>query len=299
MLNTFTQRRPFLILFIGVVMLLSAGVIACSGDDDDDGDDAAGPATAAPTEAAAPEPTATPSGSGAVETPAGESETAEALAVGVAEGDLGPYLTGPDGLTLYVFTVDAPDTSNCSGGCLDNWPPLLLMDGQPVEADDAATGTFASIDTPSGEQVTYNGAPLYYFAPDEAPGDTNGHLVGNVWFVARPETASTSVVGVSGDSSYLVGPTGMSLYFFDNDTEATSNCSDGCLDNWPALTVPESMDPTAVAAAGGTLDVITRDDDGTHQVTYNGLPLYYFAGDSLPGDTNGDGVGGVWTLATP
>lgn len=298
MLNTFTQRRPFFILFIGVVMLLSAGVIACSGDDDD-GDDAAAPATAAPTEAADPEPTATPSGSGAAETPAGESESAEALPVGVAESDLGPYLTGPDGLTLYVFTVDAPDTSNCSGGCLDNWPPLLLMDGQSVEADDAATGTFGSIDTPSGEQVTYNGAPLYYFAPDEAPGDTNGHLVGNVWFVARPETASTSVVGVSGDSSYLVGPTGMSLYFFDNDTEGTSNCSGGCLDNWPALTVPESMDPTAVPAAGGTLDVITRDDDGTHQVTYNGLPLYYFAGDSLPGDTNGDGVGGVWTLATP
>lgn len=59
----------------------------------------------------------------------------------------------------------------------------------------------------------------------------------------------------------------MSLYFFDNDTEGTSNCSGGCLDNWPALTVPESMDPTAVPAAGGTLDGITRNDDGTHQVT--------------------------------
>jgi len=175
---------------------------------------------------------------------------------------------------------------------------LLLEEGEEVEAAAGIDGTFASIDTPSGTQVTYNETPLYYFASDAAAGETKGHLVGNAWFVARPDTASTSVIGVGSSGQYLVGPTGMTLYLFANDTEGTSNCSGQCLENWPALTVPEGLDPTAVDAAGGALDVITRDGDAI-QVTYNGLPLYFFIGDALPGDTNGDGVGGVWSLATP
>ena len=44
--------------------------------------------------------------------------------------------------------------------------------------------------------------------------------------------------------------------------------------------------------------VISR-DDGREQVTYNGLPLYYFANDKAPGDTKGQGVGGVWFVAAP
>jgi predicted lipoprotein with Yx(FWY)xxD motif len=207
---------------------------------------------------------------------------------------------GPDGRTLYVFTRDAPNMTNCSGNCLQIWPPLLLEEGQEVDAEDGIDGTFDMIDTPSGTQVTYNQAPLYYFASDTAAGQTNGHLVGNVWFVARPDTASTAVVNVSGANAdaYLVGPTGLSLYLFANDTEGVSNCSGQCLENWPALTVPEGLDPTAVDAAGGELGTITRDDGGI-QVTYNGLPLYYYVGDSVPGDTTGDGVGGVWELAAP
>jgi predicted lipoprotein with Yx(FWY)xxD motif len=170
------------------------------------------------------------------------------------------------------------------------------MEGQSVEADGGASGVFDSIETATGLQVTYNGAPLYYFAADAAPGDTNGHLVGNVWFLARPETASTAYVGVR--DTFLVGPTGMTLYLFANDTEGVSNCSGQCLDNWPALTVPEGLDPTAGSAAAGARAVVSR-DDGALQITYNGLPVYYFAGASLPGDTTGDGVGGVWSLATP
>jgi predicted lipoprotein with Yx(FWY)xxD motif len=149
--------------------------------------------------------------------------------------------------------------------------------------------------------VTYNGAPLYYFAGDAKPGDTNGHLVGGVWFVARPKTASTAVVGVSGSGSaaYLVGPTGEALYRFAKDTAGMSNCTGQCLENWPALTVPAGLPPTAVKAAGSTLAVIARVDVNTPQVTYNGQPLYYFAGDTVPSDTKGDGVGGVWSLARP
>jgi predicted lipoprotein with Yx(FWY)xxD motif len=287
------RGRPLLLPLLALAVA-TAMVFACSDDDDDD--DAGGgseptAASAAPTQA--PAATTAPAAS-----PTAASAPAASLAIGVEEGELGAYLTGPDGRTLYVFTRDVPDTSNCSGGCLNTWPPLL-SEGAAVEGAAAASGTFGAIDRPEGEQVTYNGAPLYYFAGDDAAGQTNGHLVGGVWFVARPDTASTSVVGVSPDASNLIGPTGLSLYLFANDSDGVSNCSGQCLTNWPALTVPEGQDPTAVASATGALGVITRGDDGTFQVTYNGLPLYYFAGDSLPGETNGDGVGGVWSLATP
>jgi predicted lipoprotein with Yx(FWY)xxD motif len=263
-------------LLLPLAVIALAAAIACSSDDDDD---------------------STPGSGGAAATaPAGAT-----VAVGVRSGDVGKYLTGPEGRTLYVFLRDEPNKTNCSGGCLQTWPPLLLKNGESVKGDADAKGSFASIDTPSGKQVTYNGAPLYYFVTDTQPGETKGDLVGNVWFVARPESASTSVVGVrsEGDKTpYLVGPTGKTLYLFARDTEGVSNCSGTCLENWPALAVPEGLEPSAVSGASGALGVFTR-DDGARQVTYKGLPLYYFAADKLPGETTGDGVGGVWTLAKP
>ena len=300
--------RPMGILVL-VATVATLGMAACSGDDDGDEPEAASTTAA---EASSPGATATESGAGGAngatgatgatgaEATATSAPASEGVSVSVAESDdLGSFLVGPDGMTLYVFTRDTPNMTNCTGNCLDIWPPLLLEDGQEVDAGEGLEGTFDSIDTPSGTQVTYDGAPLYYFASDTAEGDTSGHLVGNVWFVARPDTSSTAYVNVSPDGEYLVGPTGMTLYFFENDSEGVSNCTGECLENWPALTVPEDLEPSAVDEASGTLDTITREDDGTFQITYNGMPLYYFAADELPGDTNGDGVGDVWILATP
>ena len=81
----------------------------------------------------------------------------------------------------------------------------------------------------------------------------------------------------------------MTLYTFDKDVagSGTSNCTGGCLTNWPALTVAAGDTPTGGAGVTGTLGTITRADNGAHQVTYNGLPLYFFANDKAPGDTNG------------
>jgi predicted lipoprotein with Yx(FWY)xxD motif len=281
-------------LVMAIAALVLAFTLACSGDDDDTNGNGADAPEATATEAAPAETETTPEAS---DDPTPESTGgSEALTVGIASGDLGAYLTGPDGRSLYIFTRDMPDTSNCSGGCLETWPPLLLEDGQDVDPADGAAGAFDSIETESGQQVTYNGAPLYYFAPDAAAGDVNGHLVGNVWFLARPDTASTAYVGVS--DTFLVGPTGFTLYTFRNDTEGVSNCSGGCLEAWPALTVPDDLDPTATADAGGELGVFVR-EDGVRHVTYNGLPLYYYAGDTMPGETTGDGVNDVWDLALP
>jgi len=81
---------------------------------------------------------------------------------------------------------------------------------------------------------------------------------------------------------------GMTVYTFTKDVKDSgkSNCSGGCLSTWPALTVAAGATPTAGTGVTGKLGTITR-DDGTLQVTYNGLPLYFFKNDKAPGDANG------------
>jgi predicted lipoprotein with Yx(FWY)xxD motif len=110
----------------------------------------------------------------------------------VQDATLGGYLTGDDGRTLYIFTNDSAGTSTCTGDCAASWPPFTLEEGQTTAGGSGVTGAFGTTSRDDGStQVTYNGAPLYYFAADTAPGATNGQGVGGVWFVA-PATASGS-----------------------------------------------------------------------------------------------------------
>ena len=89
---------------------------------------------------------------------------------------------------------------------------------------------------------------------------------------------------------------GKTLYRYTKDTQNSSVCSGGCATAWPPLAASESLKlPEGVP---GTLATITR-SDGTKQVTYNGIPLYHYAKDAKPGDTTGQGVGGVWYVVTP
>ena len=96
----------------------------------------------------------------------------------------------------------------------------------------------------------------------------------------------------------LVGSNGMTLYIFTKDTPGTSNCYGACAQNWPPLLVGEGETPTAGPGVPGALGVITR-KDGSRQVTYNDMPLYFFAGDKQPGDANGQGVKGIWFVVHP
>ncbi len=100
---------------------------------------------------------------------------------------LGSFLVDSKGMTLYLFTKDAPNTSNCYGGCATAWPPLLTT-GAPVPGtgvDDSKLGTTKRTDGTT--QVTYNGWPLYYWKNDKAAGDTTGENVQGVWFVITPD----------------------------------------------------------------------------------------------------------------
>lgn len=83
---------------------------------------------------------------------------------------------------------------------------------------------------------------------------------------------------------------GDTLYLFIPDGQGESACYDACAANWPPL--------IAEVVAGDGIDAdligsVERTDTGT-QVTYNGWPLYYFGGDNAAGDTNGQGLNGVW-----
>lgn len=104
------------------------------------------------------------------------------------------------------------------------------------------------------------------------------------------EVVSTVATASSAHGQILVDEAGMTLYVFDSDEGSTSTCYDGCAQTWPPLEGPADAGDGADAALLGT----TTRDDGTVQVTYDGQPLYYYAADQAAGDTNGQGVGGVW-----
>lgn len=95
----------------------------------------------------------------------------------------------------------------------------------------------------------------------------------------------------------LTDGAGMTLYRFTRDEPGISNCTGECLAIWPPLLVEEGT-PAAGEDVTGQIATIER-DDGTLQVTYNDMPLYYFANDAAAGDTNGQGVGDVWYVVHP
>lgn len=227
--------------------------------------------------------------------------SAQGVTVQVADHpELGKILTDGQGMTLYLFTVDDENVSNCYDQCAVNWPPLLVEEGQEPVAGAGLTGELGITErTDGGRQVTYNGMPLYYWIQDNNPGDVTGQDVGDVWYVVHPDISTmmvnSPVVTVMEHPS--LGPIltnqGMTLYLFTTDEENVTNCYDQCAVNWPPLLVGDGGAPVAGTGTTGELGVIDRTDGG-RQVTYNGVPLYFWIRDVRPGDATGQGVGDVW-----
>jgi predicted lipoprotein with Yx(FWY)xxD motif len=206
-------------------------------------------------------------------------------------------LVGPDGMTLYLFTNDVDGESACYDQCAENWPPLLVESEEDLVPGVLLQGEFGTTERTDGTlQVTYNNMPLYYFAEDMELGDMTGEGRGDVWYTVAPETVAVSSSDELGD--FLVDAEGMTLYLFTNDEEGVSNCADDCVENWPPLTVRPVEILTAGTGIEGELATIERADGGM-QVTYNGMPLYFFAEDAVPGDTTGQGRGDVWWVVEP
>jgi predicted lipoprotein with Yx(FWY)xxD motif len=112
-------------------------------------------------------------------------------------------------------------------------------------------------------------------------------------------SGQVAVARVGSFGPVLVDKAGMTLYRYTPDGMDRSVCTGGCASLWPPLTVPAGTS----AATGGNgvpssnLGIIAR-ADGTHQITYKGMPLYTYTGDTKAGEASGQGVGGTWFVVT-
>ncbi len=152
-------------------------VNAGSRDDSDDSDYATPPP--GPTDVPGPAPTTNT-------TVALRTDASGATAGFLTAGDL----TGRAGMALYRFAEDEERlaASACSGECAGAWPPLTVANRAALAAPAGLPLPLDVVERADGSlQVTYGGWPLYFYAGDEAPGDANGHRVGDVWWLAAVE----------------------------------------------------------------------------------------------------------------
>jgi predicted lipoprotein with Yx(FWY)xxD motif len=109
------------------------------------------------------------------------------------------------------------------------------------------------------------------------------------------KTATATVNGTS--KTILTNAKALTLYYRTSDVPPSTVCSGGCAGAWPPLVVSGSGTPTSATSLPGKLTVVA--DANGNQVEYNGHPLYTYSGDTGPGQTTGEGVGGVWHVCTP
>lgn len=151
-------------MFLGMSMFLIALVVVACGSSSSTGYGGSGGTT----------PTTAPSSSGAI------IKTATAT----VNGQSVTIITNAQGMTLYYFMPDTATKAACTGTCAGNWPPLLFTGtGSPTSAN-SLPGALSVVTDANGQQVEYNGHPLYRFSGDTAPGQTNGEGIAGKWFVA-------------------------------------------------------------------------------------------------------------------
>jgi predicted lipoprotein with Yx(FWY)xxD motif len=208
---------------------------------------------------------------------------AAVMQAGIAAGVSGGSFADARGMTLYTYDGDAtPGKSSCAGDCAKSWQPLA------APPDAKAAGDWSPIVRDDGvRQWAYRGKPLYLSAGDAQPGDAAGNGADGLWHVARAvaddiatpaSVALRPVANALGD--VFVDYRGMTLYVFDGDAPGSPACVDSCLKSWTPLAAG------ALARPSGDWSIAVR-ADGSRQWSYDGRPLYSYAGDAKPGDAKG------------
>ena len=143
--------------------------------------------------AAATPPVASASASAANSAVVGESNVTVWTLSSSNKAGIGAYLvaestTGEDPLTVYFFKKDIPGSgsSACDASCAKTWPPLLLTSGATVRVSQVTGKVSQLTRSDVTVQVTYDGAPLYFYVGDHGAGDTNGVGVSASWSAATP-----------------------------------------------------------------------------------------------------------------
>ena len=103
-----------------------------------------------------------------------------------AEGEL--VLNDHQGMSLYVYTPDKADQSNCKGGCIKAWPAVVLA-GAEIEKIKGSKNLAVITRDDGSQQLTLDHKPLYYYVGDSQPGDHNGQGLGGVWFLLQAQFA--------------------------------------------------------------------------------------------------------------
>lgn len=247
-----------------------------------------------------------------------EAKTAGQLAVWDSK-KLGEVVTDSEGMTLYRFDNDTaePPKSNCVGECEKAWPVVAAGDVKAAAGTDASKiGEVTRAD--GTKQLTLGGWPMYRYAKDTNPGDANGQGVGGTWFASAPD-GKKAAPGAAGDDAagaseadlaglsvrkdpklgeIVVDAKGMTVYRFKKDSAwpMKTACTGACLEKWPVVAPVDKNDTEGIIKKG----FVTFDrPDGIKQQTIDCWPIYTFAGDAKPGDTNGQGVGGTWYAVAP
>jgi len=150
-----------------LIALLAVGLVATA-------------CAAGTTSTATPRPQAT----GTPAAPATGTPAAAGTTVELATNALGEIVVDGAGMTLYGFTPDEPTTQpTCYDQCAAAWPPLTVEGAFTVGAGLDMADFSTATRTDGSTQLKLGIYPLYYFAGDEAPGDTNGQGLQDVWFV--------------------------------------------------------------------------------------------------------------------
>ncbi|CAM5396923.1 MULTISPECIES: SCO0930 family lipoprotein [Streptomyces] len=230
--------------------------------------------------------------------------------------ELGELLTDSDGMTLYRFDKDVADPakSNCDGDCATKWPPVPANDAKAgVGIDKNLLGSVTRTD--GTKQLTIDGWPAYRYAKDTKAGDVNGQGVGGTWYALAPtgkkaegEGAELPGLSTRKDSKLgeiVIDKNGHTVYRFMKDSPwpMKTACTGECLEKWPVIAPVEAEDTEGIDLKGsgprGQGYVVFDRPDGIKQQTIDCVPIYTFAGDEKPGDTNGQGVGGTWFAIRP
>src|SRR5437588_6712934 len=157
--------------------------------------------------------------------------------------------------------------------------------GASTGANQTATATAAvANNTPTSTATSNSSGNCYRYCSSGSPTPSS----------SGPSTIKTASLTINGKSvTVLTNSQGLTLYYRTSDT-ASSVCSGGCASAWPPVIA--SSTPSASSSLPGKLGLLS--DANGSQVTYNGHPLYTYSGDSSPGQSNGQGVGGVWFVVT-
>ncbi|MFE6287254.1 SCO0930 family lipoprotein [Streptomyces sp. NPDC057877] len=241
-----------------------------------------------------------------------EAASAGKLAVS-ANAELGEVVTDSAGRTLYRFDEDTakPPKSTCDGDCATTWPPVLADDATAgAGIEEAMLGEVTRSD--GTRQLTIGGWPAYRFAKDTNPGDTKGQGVNGTWYALAPDGKKAQLADLPGLSTredpklgeIVIDKNGMTVYRFMKDTQwpMSTACTGECLEKWPVVAPVDAEDTKGIDLQGSTPNrgyVVFNRPDGIKQQSIDCVPIYTFAGDKAPGDTNGQGVGGTWYAVAP